>query len=885
MIGQTISQYTIIEKLGEGGMGVVYKAQDNKLDRFVALKFLPPHLAASERDKARFIQEAKSAAALNHPNICSIIDIQEHDQQIFIVMEFVDGQTLLEKKSSVTQKQAIDYAIQIADGLAAAHEKGIVHRDIKPENIMIRKDGIVQVMDFGLAKLVGVSRLTKVGSTVGTLGYMSPEQVQGQETDHRSDIFSFGVLLYEMITGKSPFNGAHESAILYEIVNVDVPPPSAVKQEIDPELDRIVMECMEKDSNERMQSMKQIAIDLNRFKRTSSRTRMSRSFPVRVSSDAVQLPVRTGYSKRIVKEYLPWIVTGLALIVMIGMYVFLPIEKNSIHSIVNASIVLPDSIRPLFFGGGSAPLISPDGRRIAVIEALNGQIVVYSLEDKSLIRLRNTEGSQHPFWAPDGKNIGFFSNNRLKRTDLSGGSPVTICLAINPRGGSWSIHDQIIFTEDYQAPILLVSANGGEPKQITTLDSIRKEGSHRYPYFLPDGKHFLYFNRTISESGEAEGDAIYAGSVDGTVKKMVVRSSTNAMYANGHIVFLQNRTVMAQRFNTNDLELEGDPFVIDADVINDFSWNLAMYSVSQNGILLTQHGQLSSGAPILIYSMDGKLIRSVGGMDEMNAPKFSPDGNKMAVWLYDTKSRKTNIWILDLRTGSKSRLTNGKEGEFNPVWSPDGTRIVFSVDNRAGILYETFANRTSERKKYFQTKDILQALDWSRDGRKILMQKSNPQLNNSDIGWIDADAKDSLHLLVASQYDEVDGRISPDEKWLSYASNESGDYDLYIYSLKDSQTWKVEDNVANGGRWGATTNELFYVKNDGMLVRASIVFSKEGISHISKKNLFTVPLTSINSDVSRDGKSIAFIRAFEAQGLTYPPISMKLFWYETKKDE
>ncbi len=231
MIGQTISHYKILEKLGEGGMGVVYKAQDTKLDRFVALKFLPAHLAASEQDKARFIQEAKSAAALNHPNVCSIIDIQEHegtqgDKQLFIVMEFIDGQTLQEKKGSLTQKQAIDYGIQIAEGLAAAHEKGIVHRDIKPENIMIRKDGIVQVMDFGLAKLVGVSRLTKQGATVGTLGYMSPEQVQGQETDHRSDIFSFGVVLYEMLTERSPFSGAHESAILYKIVNVDVPPMS-----------------------------------------------------------------------------------------------------------------------------------------------------------------------------------------------------------------------------------------------------------------------------------------------------------------------------------------------------------------------------------------------------------------------------------------------------------------------------------------------------------------------------------------------------------------------------------------------------------------------------------------------------------------------------------
>jgi serine/threonine protein kinase len=881
MIDQTISQYKIIEKLGEGGMGVVYKAQDTKLDRFVALKFLPPHLAASEQDKARFIQEAKSASALNHPNVCTIHDIQDFEGQMFIVMEFVDGQTLQEKKSSLTQKQAIDYGIQIAEGLAAAHEKGIVHRDIKPENIMIRKDGIVQVMDFGLAKLVGVSRLTKEGSTVGTLGYMSPEQVQGQETDHRSDIFSFGVLLYEMLAGRSPFNGAHESAILYEIVNVDVAPMSSIKPEIDPELDRIVLECLEKDPNERMQSIKQIAIDLNRFKRTSSRTRMSKSFSAR---PAVVSSVNSGDGdalNRSIKKYLPWGLTGIMLIVLLVMVFSRPSERNVIQTSLNVSIVLPDSIKPLFFGGGSPPLISPDGKNVACIDASDGQIIIYSLEDKKITRLRKTDGSVHPFWSPDGKNIGFFCDNRLKRTDLTGGTPVTICLARNPRGGSWNQFDQIIFTDDYQAPILMVSANGGEPAQITILDSTRKEGSHRFPYFLPDGKHFLYFNRTISESGEAEGDAIYVGSTDGSVKKMVLRSSTNAMYADGHIIFMQNRTIMAQRFNADKLELSGDPFVLEKDVINDFSWNLAMYSVSQNGILLSQHGELSSGAPILIYNMEGKQIRSVGGLDEMNTPRFSPDGSKLAVWLYDTKSRKTNIWIYDLRTGGKTRLTNGKDGEFGPIWSPDGTRIIFSVGFTKGALFESFTNRASDRKKFFQTMDVLLTMDWFRDGTKIIVQKVNPTLNNSDIGWINAASADSVHLLIASQYDEIDGRISPDGKWLSYLSNESGDYDLYIYSMKNGQSWKVDENAANGGRWGISSNELYYRKN-GILIRASISYSQDGITNITKKNLFTIPLTTISDDVSRDGKSIAFVRAFEAQDLHYPPISMKLFWYNTK---
>jgi serine/threonine-protein kinase len=290
MIGSTISQYRILEKLGDGGMGVVYKAEDTRLKRTVALKFLPPHLSASEQDKARFIQEAQAASALNHPNVCTIHDIQEHDTQMFIVMEFVDGQTLRDKKETLSFKQAIEIGIQIADGLAAAHEKGIVHRDIKPENIMIRKDGIAQIMDFGLAKLRGVSRLTKEGSTVGTAGYMSPEQVQGQDADHRSDIFSLGVLLYEMFTGRLPFKGVHETALAYEIVNVDAPPMSSVKSEIDPALDSVILECLEKDPNERTQSVKQVSIDLKRLKLGSSGKRIEKSSQHNINVTRISAP-------------------------------------------------------------------------------------------------------------------------------------------------------------------------------------------------------------------------------------------------------------------------------------------------------------------------------------------------------------------------------------------------------------------------------------------------------------------------------------------------------------------------------------------------------------------------------------------------------------------
>ncbi len=432
MIGQTISHYKILEKLGEGGMGVVYKAHDTKLDRDVALKFLPPHLSSSEQDKARFMQEAKAASAINHPNICTIYSIDEHDGQMFIVMEFVDGQTLRQKKESIVYKQAIDIGIQIADGLAAAHEKGIVHRDIKPENIMIRKDGIAQIMDFGLAKLRAsgskITRLTKEGSTVGTAGYMSPEQVQGQETDHRSDIFSYGVLVYELLAGQLPFKGVHETALAYEIVNVDPAPMSSLKPEIDPNLDSIILECLEKDPRERTQSAAQVSLDLKRYRRESSKQKMSRITAAR--------PVLTPYSIRPVESSyqelggsvqqsngsskLIWFMTALF---FIGMVVFalLYFRRPSFEAQSVWSYLLPPE--KLTFAAQSASAgegqmaLSPDGRMLAFLGADSSgktHLMVRPLDALSAKELPATEGAYYPFWSPDNRYVGFFQSGEVE---------------------------------------------------------------------------------------------------------------------------------------------------------------------------------------------------------------------------------------------------------------------------------------------------------------------------------------------------------------------------------------------------------------------------------------------------------------------------------------
>ena len=348
MIGSTMGHYDILEKLGEGGMGVVYKAQDTKLDRAVALKFLPDHVSVGSVELERFVQEAKAAAALNHPNICTIFGIEEADAKHFIVMEFVDGQTLQEKKSGLSIKEALDVGVQIAEGLAAAHEKGIVHRDIKPENIMFRKDGRVQIMDFGLAKLRGASRLTKEGSTVGTAGYMSPEQVQGKDTDHRSDIFSLGVLLYEMLTGQPAFKGMHETAIAYEIVNVDTAPMSSIKTDIPPELDAIVLECLEKDPKERTQSASQVAVDLKRYRRESSRSRASRITAARPAATAVQGTSVTPSDTPAGHASPSWIITGavaLSALILGAAATYFLLDDKAPSPVIRASITTPRGLQ------------------------------------------------------------------------------------------------------------------------------------------------------------------------------------------------------------------------------------------------------------------------------------------------------------------------------------------------------------------------------------------------------------------------------------------------------------------------------------------------------------------------------------------------------------
>jgi Tol biopolymer transport system component/predicted Ser/Thr protein kinase len=879
MIGQTISHYKILEKLGEGGMGVVYKAQDTKLNRMVALKFLPPHLSASEQDKARFIQEAQAASALNHPNVCTIHDIQYHDSQMFIVMEYVDGQTLNERKGSISLKQAIDIGIQIADGLAAAHEKGIVHRDLKPENIMIRKDGIVQIMDFGLAKLRGVSHLTKEGSTVGTAGYMSPEQVQGLDTDHRSDIFSLGIVLYEMFTGQLPFRGLHETALSYEIVNVDAPPMSSAKPEIDPALDAVVLECLEKDPNERTQSAKQVSIDLKRVKRESSRQRLSRVTAARpaIKSEKAQLPEST---MRFGRERI-WIFAAiLCFLGCVGLGVLYFLRPSVNPQVVRAFFPPSEKERFFMYGNfGGAAAISPDGKRLtyaAVDSAGKKSLYLRDLSSGALQRLDGTEGAIFPFWSADSRSIGFAAHGKLKKIDAAGGSSISLCNAPGFRGGAWNAGGTIVFCPNSGVTSLYrVPSSGGTPAPVTVLDSVRRENSHRWPSFLPDGKHFLYFVRSVTTRGQGEGDAICVASLDGKPGKILVHASSNAVFASGYLLYARGTVLVAQQFDEGAEELRGDAIILADEIVYDQSTSRGLFTASQHGILVYQTGKVKLGDQLVFYDRNGKKGGPVGDVAEYLSPRLSPDGLRVASYIYDIQSHISNIWITDIVKGSKARFTFGSFWEMYPVWSPDGSRILYMANPEGHFnLYQKSSSGAGSEEIILQTDKGKLPDDWSPDGKFVLYEE------NADL-WVlptnpDGGAKERKPVpFLQSESYEGQARFSPDGRWIAYVSDESGQQEVYMRPFPASGG-KRQVSTSGGlyPRWRRDGKELYYITAENVIMVADIAL-KDATAEVSNvRPLFEVPSSSY--DVSGDGKRFLVVAPYESQNQV--PLTLVINW-------
>jgi len=832
---ERISHYRILDKLGAGGMGEVYRARDNRLDRDVAIKVLPATFANDKERLLRFEQEARATSALNHPNILTIYDIGTHDGAPFIVAELLDGAELREQlnHSPLPVKRALDYAQQVASGLTAAHAKGIVHRDLKPENLFVTTDGRVKILDFGLAKLKlqksvgGVysdaptqRALTNPGVMIGTIGYMSPEQVRGQEADHRSDIFSFGMILYEMLSGQRAFNGASVADVMSAILKEEPPELSEKNANVNPALDKIVRRCLEKKPERRFQTASDLGFALEALS-TSSGTRLDTQAALPV------VAAGASRSRLFGQAWLAWIVAALFIFVALGVtWAYFTRQPASDVRVFKTSILPPEKSS---FGQVA---VSPDGRHLAFTAATGGnvQLWVRALDSTEAKPLAGTQGAMLPFWSPDSHFLGFFADGRLKKIELTGGPVKPLCDVVAPGGGVWGRGGVILFGQ-LGAGLSRISETGGEVKPVTTCDRSRQETDHCYPTFLPDSHHFLYTIR----SGRKETRGIYLGSLDGTLKRRLLDGFTDIKYmaavpgdtasGEGWLVLVRDGALVAQPFDARQLEFTGEPFSFSENVGSDLGFtNYFTFSVSDNGVLVFDPSANRQRRQYRWVDRRGQPIKSLDVAAGASRPGLSPDEKRFIADRLDSETTNRDLWLCDISGGNSQRFTFDSALDFYPVWSPDGSRIVWA-SARDGImnLYQKELSGAGEETLLLKSDYSKFPTDWSLDGRFIIYYQNDPK-TKWDV-WVlpmTGSAEAKPFPVVRTEASEIAGTLSPDGRWLAYVSDESGQYEVYVQSFPGGAGKRqISTGGGSGLRW-RDGREMLYYAGDGKLMAVPV---------------------------------------------------------------
>jgi len=864
-------------------MGEVYRARDTRLGRDVAVKVLASNLSPDPDRLHRFEQEACAASALNHPNILVIHHIDTHEGKPYIVSELLEGETLRKRISgtAMAQRRVIDCASQIAQGLAAAHEKGIVHRDLKPDNIFITKDGRVKILDFGLAKLtqpdgnksqseVPTRRVdTDPGMVIGTVGYMSPEQVRGKPVDHRSDIFSFGAILYEMLSGRRAFHGESAADTMSAILKEDPPDLSETNHSVSPALERLVNHCLEKNPDERFHSARDLAFALETL---SGKTNLS--------DQTVAVP---SWAPGLIKsrELIAWIVAGIAILALTVLatryFRSTPTDKR----VLRLSIVPPDKTAVT---GGASPvaMLSPDGRRLAFIGTTGGKDLIWvrHLDSLSSTALAGTDGvtaASAVFWSPDSRFIGFFAGGKLKKIDASGGPAQTICDVTEARGGSWNPDGVILFSPGAtNQPLYRVSAAGGSPTPVTTLDQSQSEISHRWPYFLPDGRHFLFFAR-----GKPEHTGVFVGSLDSKESKQLLAATVGAIYASpGLVLFMRNDTLLAQSFDPDELRLTGEPAPIAEHVSYNGGLGRGSFSASDNGVLAYRSGSSVVNQPVW-FDRGGKQIGSLGEAGLYFTLWLSPDEKRVAVDRVDPQTGTQDIWLVDLLRGVPSRFTSDPGNDWFPLWSPDGNNIVFS-SNRAGItnLYLKNANGTKPEETLLKSDEYQVADDWSADGKFIVYESRNSQ-TKLDLWLLPMTGERKPVPFLQTAFNEQQAQFSSDGKWIAYTSDESGSPEVYVQTFPASGgKWRVSTNGGSEPKWRRDGKELFYLSADRKLMAVDVRLGATFEAGVPKPLFETrvLVLTSFRNHYAVTADGQRFLVNTNLEQTDFTPISVVVNW-------
>jgi Tol biopolymer transport system component len=859
MLAQTVAHYRIQAKIGAGGMGEVYRATDSRLGRDVALKILPDAFASDTIRMGRFEREAKILAALNHPNIAAIYGLEESNGIRALAMELVEGRTLAERieQGAVPIDEALPFAKQICEALEYAHERGIIHRDLKPANVKITPDGAVKVLDFGLAKALEgeatggdisnsptLSQIaTQAGILLGTAAYMAPEQARGKRVDRRADIWAFGVVLYEMLTGKALFSGETISDMLADVIKSE-PNWSQLPVSLPKRILELLQRCLQKDPRRRLQAIGEARIVLED---------VLSSAPEAIAGAPVSVVGAPAW-----RSAVPW-AAGIMLAIVAGVGVWELRPRRDPPRVVQFSFGAPvgDSITLRF--GYAQLAFSPDGTAVVFMARHSGtsQLYLRRMDRVEATTLKGTEDGLYPFFSPDGQWIAFFATGKLKKVSVLGGNPVTLCEASSSRGGTWSPDNSIIFAPTLTSGLMRVSAAGGTPQPFTRLDLSKGERSHRWPHVLPGGKAILFNNNELS-AGPSDQPICLALLKTGEIRTLAFKG-TNVRYVPGHLVFTRGETLFAASFDLQRLEVTGSPFP--AGEVMMAPVGAASYSVSETGSIVYVPPGAGNAKLAWVDAKGATEVPRLPAREYFNRLQLSPDGKRVVVVILEGGFR--HIWVYDILRGSLTRLTFGETDNQSPTWSPDGRRIAFaSITGNSSILAKPADGSGSEEILLPGQKGVLAPASWSPDGKFLAYSQIGPTGKwESGVLPLEGERKPQL-LLANNQYDQNFPIFSPDGKYLAYASSESGKYEVYVIPFgHGSGKWLISaggTNPATNPVWARNGKQLFYREGGnimGVNVATQPVFSASSPQVIVPAAV-TAPLSmGLESyDVSLDGK-------------------------------
>jgi serine/threonine protein kinase/Tol biopolymer transport system component len=864
--GTRIGSYEILASVGAGGMGEVYKARDTKLGRDVAIKVLPEAFARDADRMARFEREAQVLASLNHPHIAAIYGLEESDGMCALVMELVEGPTLDEQIGgrAIALEETLPIAKQITEALEYAHEKGIIHRDLKPANVKLTADGHVKVLDFGLAKAleapapaVGNPSIsptltiegTRAGVILGTAAYMAPEQARGTMLDKRADIWSFGVVLYEMLTGKQPFAGATVSDTLAAVLKTE---PDLTLVPV--RAQKLLRRCLDKERKRRLRDIGDV-------------WELLEEAPQIIAPSQSRL------------GWLAWAVAALSLAGTASLAFVHFREAPPQRTVLRYTIPAPENTTNLH-----SFAISPDGRLLVMSAQVKGkrQLWLRALDALQAQPMPGTDDATYPFWSPDSRYIGFFAQGKLKKIAASGGPAQALCDASIGQGGSWNRDDVILFSPSTSSGVAIqrVSATGGVPADVTVLKGI--SGISVFPVFLPDGRHFLY----VVDGVSAEKNGVYLSSLDGKENRRVLADVSNVAFASGRLLFIRENTLMSQFFDPASGQTKGEVSHV-AEGVSFTFFSYAPVSVSENGVLLYESGGLAGGNQMAWYDRDGKLLGSIGGTATTRVwdPAISPDGKSVA---FRRASAGSDLWLWDLTRGAEQRFTTDALFNSAPVWSPQSDRIVFSSDRSGPYnLYQKATSGTGKDELLLASSNNKVPIQWSRDGRFVVYSEHDPK-TKLDI-WVlpMKDGERKAIPFLHSNFNESQGQLSPDSQWMTYTSDKTGQPEVYVRPFPSGEgEWKISIAGGEQPRWRGDGKELFLIGADGKMMAVAVkalAGAKPTIGVSTPQPLFDTHLARHPSnlpfqyDLTADGKRF-LVNTTGSRSTSTPFLNVMVNW-------